>query len=142
MEKTKQTAALAMLLSTTMLMTSCSEKKSTSTTPTFDKVVTNAASYQKGADVSYTVTFKEVGENIGGTYKYAVTGLNGKTLLSGETARYAPVNSFSETFKAPDSVGTFTLTVSGKMMAAYAGDSPYLDPSSMGSINCTFNVIE
>ena len=110
--------------------------------PTFDKVVTDKTAYGKKENVTYTVSFKDRGKNIGGTYRFAVTGQNGKILASGETNRYAPVGSFSEKFQSPDTAGVFTLTVSAKMIAAYAGDRAYLDPAPMGTISCTLNVTE
>ncbi|MBQ9362665.1 MAG: hypothetical protein IJT97_04490 [Bacteroidaceae bacterium] len=134
--------ALTAILTSTLLLANCKEDKHSSTIPAFDKVVTDNSMYQKNAEINYTVTFKSVGENIGGTYKFNVMGDNGKTLLSGETKRYSPVNSFTEMFKAPDSIGTFTLTVSAKTMAAYAGDKPYLDPAPMGNVQCKFTVTE
>jgi len=141
MRKNLKTATFAVLLST-IVATSCSDDKSSSSAPTFDKVTTDKTTYQPGDTVFYTVSFKSPGEYIGGTYSYAVRGLNGKTIASGTTYRYSPVSSFSEYFAAPDSVGTYTLSVSARMMAAYAGDAPYLDPSSMGSVQCNFSVTE
>ena len=123
-----------------MLLFSCSDDKSSSSAPAFDKVQTDKSEYQVGDTVCYTVTFKQPGDNIGGTYAYSVRGMNGRTVASGETYRYAPVGSFTEKFAVPDTVGTFTLFVSARMMAAYAGDKPYLDPSSLGSVQCTFSI--
>ncbi len=130
------------LLTVSIMLTNCKEDKKSSAAPTFDKVVTDKTAYGKKEAVTYTVSFKDHGENIGGTYRFSVTGQNGKVLAAGETNRYAPVGSFSEKFQSPDTAGIFTLTVSAKMIAAYAGDRAYLDTAPMGSVSCTLNVTE
>lgn len=141
MKRNQKTAIAAVLLST-IVAASCSDDKSSSSAPTFDKVTTDKTTYQQGDTVYYTVSFKTPGENIGGTYAYTVRGLNGKTVATGTSYRYSPVSQFSEKFAVPDTAGTFIMTVSAKMMAAYAGNTLYLDPSTMGNVQCTFSVEE
>jgi hypothetical protein len=141
MKKTNKLALTAVLMSS-ILWTGCKEDKKNSVAPVFYKVTTDKTTYSKKDTVTYTVTFKEKGEYIGGTYQYQVTGIKNELLAAGQTSRYAPVDQFSEKFIALDTAGVFTLTVSAKMMAAYAGDIPYLDVSSMGSVSCTFDIKE
>ena len=142
MNNKNTTAQIALLATAALLLTSCSDDKSSSVIPSFDKVVTDRPEYQKGDTLSYTVSFRTAGEYIGGTYGYAVSGLDGRTVKAGSTERYPAVTSFTERFVVPDSVGSFTLTISARTMAAYAGDSPYLDGSKMGRVSCTFSVTE
>ena len=138
--KEKQKALLTAVLLSTMAAAGCSDDKSSSTAPVFDKVTTDRTVYLPGDTVYYTVSFQSPGENIGGTYAYTARGLNGKTGATGTTYRYSPVGSFTEKFAVPDTTGTFTLTVSARTMAAYAGNTLYLDPATMGNVQCTFSI--
>ena len=115
----------------------CSDDKITSKLPVFDKLTTDREIYSPGETVQTTLTFSYSGYYVKGVYKYNVTpgGLSGSFELGAS-------ESTSHTFNitAPREPGDYTITLKCTSVAAYAGESLFLDPAPMGSVSTTFTV--
>lgn len=130
---------ILMLSAIAIALVSCSdENTATSKLPVFDKVVVTPSTASPGDTLTATVTFSDSGSYVKGTYGYSTT----PAAKSGQFECGASQSSYSFLIIAPDSATTYTLTVSPKTMAAYAGEKPFIDPAPMGTISTTFTIIK
>ena len=130
------------LLSTALFVASialmsCSDDDKTSRLPVFDKVTVSPQTASAGDTLTFTVSFRDPGSYVNGTYKYYTT----PAAITGSFTCGSSKSSYTFTALAPDSATTYTLTVNPpEAMAAYAGSQPYIDAKSMGTISTTFTV--
>ena len=122
-----------------LALASCSDDNTaTSKLPVFDKVTVTPSTASPGDTLTATVTFSDSGSYVKGTYGYSTT----PAAKSGQFECGASQSSYSFLIIAPDSATTYTLTVTPKTMAAYAGEKPFIDPAPMGTISTTFTIIK
>lgn len=132
-------AAMAVILTTA----SCEEdNKYESKLPAFDRVDVSPSTAIPGDTIGGTIYFSYEGSYIKGTYVWDVSNATG-TVAAGEVEA-GPVKerSFSIAISEDAKAGTYTLTLRPRMMAAYAGESLYLDYSSMGDVKTQLTIID
>lgn len=121
-----------------LTMTSCSEDNDhTSVLPQFESVSATIATENDAAVVKATVKFSNPGSYVTGYYVCV--------LDNGYVSEKFTVTDKKEatfTFPAPKAPGKYTLTVKPGAAAfvAHAGQQPFINPESMGSVKCTFEV--
>ncbi|MBQ0023025.1 MAG: hypothetical protein KBT29_07295 [Prevotellaceae bacterium] len=125
------------LMSLCCIFTSCEDDEATSNLPKFKELTLSSSTYAPGETVKATLTFADAGSYIKGTYGYSTSPASKDASGSFELG---PVDSHEFKFNAPEEPGKYTLTVQPSRMAAYAGNKPYIEYSSMGSVSTTFTV--
>lgn len=121
---------------------SCSDdNKYESKIPVFDKVTVSPSTAAPGDTISGTLYFSYGGSYIKGTYTWNVSNSENGTIVAGEIES-GPVTerSFIIPISKDAQAGTYTLTVKPRMMAAYAGQSPYIDCNSMGDVTTKLTI--
>lgn len=127
----------------TIILASCAafvscdnDDDTTSKLPVFEKLTISPATVSPGDTLTATLTFSDSGSYIKGTYKYSTK----PAAKSGEFECGSSQSSYSFWFIAPDSAATYTMTITPKTVAAYAGKNLFLDPAPMGTVSTTFTV--
>ena len=133
------TAVISMLF----VASSCEdENKYESKIPTFDYVSVSSSVAAPGDTIKGTLYFAYEGSFIKGTYIWNVSNSDYGQIAAGEFATGAvKKQSFSIPISETAEAGTYKLTLKPRMMAAYAGTSPYLEYSSMGEVTTTLTII-
>ena len=139
-------AALTIAAST--FFTSCDDEDKESRLPVFDKIVLSPSSVaQPGDTLTATLYFSDPGKYVKGTYAYAsnpgLAGVSGQfdcgSTKSSTTFKII-IPTQEEAGDTPITGKTYTLTLSPIRMSAFAGYSPYIDPSKMGTVSATFRI--
>lgn len=136
MNKNRFISIASAVIGVLLMATSCEKEKTyESTLPKFDHVSVSPSTALPGETVKGTIYFSYTGSYIKGTYQWDLTNSEHKRIVAGEVSTGA-VKEQSFSIPIPDNAeeGTYTLTVSPRMMAAFAGDAPYIDYSSMGNV--------
>lgn len=134
-------ALTSIVMASLLLLASCSEDKATSELPVFGELTLSKTTLSPGDTLVATVTFSYRGSYVNGTYNYSTS----PALLSGTTTCGSSSSSFTISAVIPEiqeGTQTYTLTITPKTMAAYAGDQPYIDPSPMGKLEQKFTVVQ
>ena len=124
-----------------LLTASCDDDKYESKIPVFDHVSVLPSTAAPGDTLKGTIHFSYEGSYIKGTYKWSVSNSESGEIAASEVAA-GPVKEVSFKIPVPESAteGTYTLTVKPRMMAAFAGQSLYLDYNSMGEVTTTLTI--
>lgn len=143
MDKNKFFSIASALVGVLLMTASCEDdNKYESKIPVFDYVSVSPSTTIPGDTISGTIHFSYEGSYIKGTYKWDVSNSERGTIVSGEAvAGTVKEQSFSIPIPEDAAGGTYTLTVRPRMMAAYAGEAPYIDYSSMGQVNTQLTII-
>lgn len=135
---------MAFMAVTALVMCSaCSDDKETSKLPTFKDITFSKTTAAPGETIKATVTFSDPGNYVKGTYVYTTS----PAMVAGEFTCASPNTSATFDIKIPEvdentpEERIYTVTVTPKTMAAYAGSAPYIDPSPMGKVTATFTVL-
>ena len=144
--KQNKLALTALLIAVGLFLTGCEDEDKVSRLPVFDKIVLSSSVAHPGDTLKATLKFSDPGEYVKGTYAFATT----PTLAQGQFDCGSSRSSITFDIVVParddaepeeDNNGqTYTLVVTPIRMSAFAGYSPYIDPSEMGSVSTTFRV--
>lgn len=145
----KNTFMLAVLaIAACTFFTSCDDEDKESRLPVFDKITLSPSSVaQPGDTLTATLHFSDPGKYVKGTYAYAsspmLVGVSGQfdcgSPKSSTTFKII-IPTQEESGDTPITGKTYTLTLSPIRMNAYAGYSPYIDPSDMGTVSTNFRI--
>lgn len=142
MNKNKFFSIVSATVGILLMTASCSDDdKYESKLPVFDRVSVSPSTAAPGDTISSTIFFAYEGSYIKGTYTWNVSNSEKGLIAAGEAVA-GPVKEHS--FRIPISVdaeaGEYKLTVKPRMMAAYAGTSPYIDCGSMGEVSTNLTI--
>lgn len=132
-----------MAIAALVMYSACSDDKETAKLPTFKDITFSKNTAAPGETVKVTVNFSHPGNYVKGTYTYTTS----PALVAGEFTCASPNTSATFEIKIPvadentPEERMYTVTVTPKTMAAYAGSAPYIDPSPMGKVTATFTVL-
>lgn len=143
MKKNRLFSIVSATIAILLMTASCEDdKKYESKLPSFECVSVSPSQTTPGDTISGTIYFSYEGSYIKGTYVWRVSNSASGEIASGEVAA-GPVKdvSFSIPISEEAEAGTYQLTVKPRMMAAYAGESLYLDYSPMGEVSTQVTII-
>ena len=142
MNKNKFIAMAAAVIGMLLMVTSCEdETKKESKMPVFDRVSVSPSEATPGDTIKGTLYFSYEGYYIKGTYLWDVSNSENGKIASGELVSGATKElSFNIPISEKAVAGAYTLTVKPRMMAAYIGNTLYLDYSSMGEVTTQLTI--
>lgn len=125
--------SFAVAAATLVGFASCSDDDTEARLPEFGSLTVSSATLTPGEDFKITVNFKDPGSYVKGTYTYSTSPVSTTTgeFKCGSSEGSTKVVSA----KAPLEAGTYTLTVRPKSMSANAGNKPYIEVASMGTVS-------
>lgn len=132
-----------MAVAALFICSACSNDDETSKLPAFKDITFSKATAAPGETIKATVNFSDAGSYVKGTYTFTTS----PAMTAGEFTCASPNTSATFDIKIPEAdentpeERVYTLTVTPKTMATYAGSTPYMDPSPMGKVTATFTVL-